>query len=595
MGKLSQQLVVTGLAIGSLSGVPGSAIALESRAIFFPDALPEPISQAVSPDTPELLPEVPNPTKQTIPTPPDFPVPRPAPDLQLEFPDSPEPPEGAVPEDFRVQIERVEVLGSTVLQAEIATLTSAVEGQEVTFADLLQLRADITRLYVTNGYITSGAFLPINQDLSQGVVQIQVIEGQLEAIEISGLERLRESYVRSRVGLGTQPPLNQRRIESALQLLQFDPLLSTVNAELTAGRAPGQNSLLLNLEEAPAFFTTLSIDNYRPPSIGSLQGVVRVTHGNLLGFGDRFSAAYSLGQGLNLYDFSYEFPITPQGGSLSLGFNNSDSRIVEDVFRDLGIRSEAQTLSLGARQPLIRTPQSEFTLGLNLDLRRSQSFILEDIPFSFSLGPEAGRSRVAALRFSQDWVQRYPTRVLAARSQFSLGLDAFGATVNDLGIDGRFFAWLGQFQWVEQVAPTVLLISRVNTQLTPDALLPLERFNLGGISTVRGYEENQLVADSGLTAGVEALISLSNPPNQVQLNPFVEFGTAWNNLGPNPDPGTLASVGLGLRWLVAPSLRFRADYGLPLISANSQSTGLQASGFYFSLTFEPTTLLRNAD
>lgn len=595
MGKLSRQLVVTGLAIGGLSGAPGSAIATDNGAISFLDAIPGAISQAAPPDAPELLPEVPDPTEQTIPAPPDFPVPRPAPDLQLEFPAPPEPPEGAVPEDFQVRIEQVEVLGSTVLQAEIDALTRAVEGQEVTFADLLQLRADITRLYVTNGYITSGAFLPINQDLSSGVVQIQVIEGQLEAMDISGLRRLREGYVRRRVGLGIESPLNQRQLESALQLLQLDPLLSTVNAELTAGRAPGQNVLQLNLEEAPAFFTQLSVDNYRPPSLGSLQGVVRATHNNLLGFGDRFSAAYSLGQGLNLYDFSYNFPITPQGGTISLGFNNSNSRIIEDVFRDLGIRSEAQTLSLGARQPLIRTPQSEFALGLSLDLRRSQSFILEDIPFSFSIGPEAGRSRVAALRFSQDWVQRYPTRVLAARSQFSFGLDAFGATVNDLGIDGRFFSWLGQIQWVEQVSPTVLLISRVNTQLTPDALLPLERFSLGGISTVRGYEENQVVADNGLTAGVEALISLSNPPNQLQLNPFIEFGTAWNNFGSNLDPATLASVGLGLRWLIAPSLRFRADYGLPLISANSQSTGLQASGFYFSLSFEPTTLLRTPD
>ncbi|PSN13217.1 ShlB/FhaC/HecB family hemolysin secretion/activation protein [filamentous cyanobacterium CCT1] len=570
-------------------------IALEDGPISFPQTIPVTIAQTVPPDSADLFPDVPDPLEQTIPAPPDFPVPRPAPDLELEFPDPPPPPEGAVPSDFRVRVERVEVLGSTVLQAEIAALTSAIEGQDATLADLLRLRADITQLYVTNGYITSGAFLPTNQNLTDGVVQIQVIEGQLEALEISGLTRLREGYVRSRVSLGTGAPLNQQRLESALQLLQLDPLLSTVNAELTAGRAPGQNILLLDLDEAPAFLTSLSVDNYRPPSIGSLQGSAQVVHNNLLGFGDRLSAAYSLGQGLNLYDFSYDFPITPQGGTVSLGFNNSDSRIVEDVFRDLGIRSEAQTLSLGVRQPLIRTPQSEFALGLTLDLRRSQSFILEDIPFSFSLGPEAGRSRVAALRFSQDWVQRYPRRVLAARSQFSFGLDAFDATVNDIGIDGRFFSWLGQAQWVEQLSPTVLLISRINTQLTPDALLPLERFSLGGISTVRGYEENQVVADNGLTVGVEALISLSNPPNQLQLNPFLELGTGWNNQGTNPDPSTLASVGVGLRWLITPGLRFRGDYGIPLIDANSQSSSLQSSGFYFSLTFEPTTLLRSAD
>lgn len=552
------------------------------------------MAQSPPAEEPELPVDAPEPVEQTIPTAPEFPVPQPAPEpgLELEFPSPPEPPAGAVPADFSFQVERVEVLGSTVLQAEIAALTRQVENQEVTLNDLFQLRANITELYVANGYITSGAFLPNNQDFSDGVVEIQVVEGALETVEITGLSRLRESYVRDRIRRGTRAPLNQDRLEDVLRVLQIDPLLASVNAELIAGSGPGQNILLLELEEAPAFFTTLSVDNYRPPSIGSTQGVVQVVHNNLLGFGDRFDAAYSLGEGLNLYDVSYAFPVTPQGGTLSVGFNNSDSRIVLDVFEDLGIRSEAETLTFGFRQPIIRTSETEFVLGLGLDLRRSQSFILENTPFSFSPGPELGRSKVTAIRLSQDWVQRYPQRVLAARSQFSLGIDAFNATVNEIGIDGRFFSWLGQFQWVERVSPRVLLVSRFNAQLTPDALLPIERFSLGGISTVRGYEENQIVADNGITGSVEALISLSNDPQELQLAPFVDFGTAWNNRGSNPDPSTLASVGLGLRWLMAPSLQFRADYGIPLIPAEDQGNSLQSSGLYFSLTFEPTILFR---
>jgi hemolysin activation/secretion protein len=100
------------------------------------------------------------------------------------------------------------------------------------------------------------------------------------------------------------------------------------------------------------------------------------------------------------------------------------------------------------------------------------------------------------------------------------------------------------------------------------------------------------VADNGVTGSVEALISLGNAPQELQLTPFVEFGTAWNNRGSNPDPSTLASVGLGLRWLMAPSLQFRADYGIPLIPAEDQGNSLQSSGLYFSLTFEPTILFR---
>jgi hemolysin activation/secretion protein len=104
------------------------------------------------------------------------------------------------------------------------------------------------------------------------------------------------------------------------------------------------------------------------------------------------------------------------------------------------------TLSFSVRQPLFRSPRSEFAIGVGLDLRRSQTFLLDDIPFSFSEGPQDGQSKVTALRFFQDWVQRRPNQVLAARSQFSLGLNAFGATVNERDPDGQFFSWLGQFQ-----------------------------------------------------------------------------------------------------------------------------------------------------
>lgn len=72
-------------------------------------------------------------------------------------------------------------------------------------------------------------------------MQIQVVEGELEHIEISGLVRLKEGYVRRRLEAATKKPLNRRRLEEALQLLQIDSLLERVNAELTAGTTPGWN------------------------------------------------------------------------------------------------------------------------------------------------------------------------------------------------------------------------------------------------------------------------------------------------------------------------------------------------------------------
>jgi hemolysin activation/secretion protein len=225
-------------------------------------------------------------------------------------------------------------------------------------------------------------------------------------------------------------------------------------------------------------------------------------------------------------------------------------------------------------------------LGLTLDLRREETFLLGQ-PFSFSIAANNGETKVTVLRFFQEWVKRNPTSVLAVRSQFSFGLDAFDATINDLGIDGRFFSWQGQFQWVQQLSPRILLLARIDSQLTPDALLSLEQFSLGGVDTVRGYQQNQLLTDNGILASVEVRIPLTSDPSILQLTPFVDAGTGWNNLLPNPDPSTLVGIGLGLRWLALPRLSIQLDYGIPLIPVEKQGSSLQQDGFYFSLRYQP--------
>ncbi|MBD2075653.1 ShlB/FhaC/HecB family hemolysin secretion/activation protein [Phormidium sp. FACHB-592] len=540
-----------------------------------------------------IPPTAPDAVEQTIPRPSESPRPLPGetptvpPKPELQTPPTQESPEVAPPSSDRFFIRKVAVLGNTVLQGEITALTQPYENRSVTFEELLQLRSAIVQLYIKNGYITSGAFLPNNQDLSSGTVQIQVVEGELEQIEIGGLRQLREGYVRSRLKHATSPPLNQQRLEQALQLLQLDPLIQQVNAELAAGSTPGRNILRVSLKEAPAFHTAIGMDNNQSPSIGSIQGSIEASHDNLLGFGDRLAAQYGRTEGLNLYDISYSIPINARNGTLSFRYNNGDSRITEADFRDVGIRSETQTYAFGLRQPIIRTPTREFALGLSLDLRRSQTYILNDIPFSFTEGPENGKAKVTVLRFSQDWVDRGIRRVLAARSQFSFGINAFDATINNTGTDGQFFAWLGQFQWVQQLSPRNLLVARIDAQLTPDPLLSLERFSIGGVDTVRGYQQNRLVSDNGILGSVEVRVPLTLDPRILQLVPFFEVGTAWNNRDIDPDPATIASLGLGLRWLIIPGLSLRLDYGIPLISVSDRGNSLQDNGFFFSVRYQP--------
>lgn len=562
------------ISISSVASLVGLAFHAKAQSAPSKDIVPN-IPDIIEQTIPDRAPPIPSQSPQSPPQP------------NLQTPPAPQNSEciSSATSD-RYFVKKIEIRGNTVLRSQIDREVQKLENRRVTFEDLICLRSKITQLYINKGYVTSGAFLLNNQDLSSGIIQIQVVEGELEKIEIRGLKRLQKGYISSRIERATSTPVNRNNLEDGLRLLLLDPLIEKVSAELTVGSTPGRNILVLDLQESPSFRAGIGSDNYRPISVGSAQISLFASEDNLLGFGDRLSGEYGITEGLDLYNINYSIPLNSDNGTFSFGYNNSDSRIIEDEFRDLDIKSQTRTFSVNFRQPFYRTPNTEFAFGLGLDLRRGKSF-LRDEPFSFSQGSEDGKSNVTALRFSQDWLDRNTNTVLAARSQFSFGIDAFDATVNSTGTDGRFFSWLGQFQWVQQLSPDILLVTRINGQLTPDSLLAIEKFSLGGINTVRGYPENQLVTDNGMSGSLELRIPLTSNPRTLQLTPFVEAGTGWNNREPDPRKSTIASLGVGLNWSVTNSLAVRLDYGIPLIAIERGGNSLQENGLQFSVRYQP--------
>lgn len=555
-------------AIAQTPAVPAIPPLEERRAPTNPLLPPRPDLEPLPDSTPAPLPA---PLLETTPRP--APTPQPIPDPKAT-----------------TYVERIVVLGSTVFsEAELAAITQPYERRNLTFEQLLEIRTAISKLYIDRGYVTSGAFLPPQDDLATGTVKIQVVEGELERLEVKGLQRLRDRYVRRRLELAAKTPLSLRKVETALQLLQLNPLIGSVQAELRAGTTPGRSVLVVTLQETKAFRAAALLENRESPSVGSMRGTLIIGHDNLLGLGDRFAAELGLTSGVTDLKLGYSVPINPRDGTFNVRYDRTRSQIIEAPFSILDINSNSETVSFGIRQPVFRTPTNEFALGLALDFRRSQSFLLGDIPFSFSLGADRGEAKVRVLRFSQDWLNRGTRRVLAARSQLSFGLPILGATQNEFGVDGTFFSWLGQFQWVEALNRDITLIARVTAQVTPDNLLSLEQFSLGGVDTVRGFRQNYRVADNGIVGNLELrfpILQQEDGIGLVQLAPFVDVGKVWNNLDTIPSPRFLASTGLGLRWQIGNILFARLDWGIPLVSYDRQGNSLQDSGVVFSIRMQ---------
>ena len=548
---------------------------------------PSPFPRLPEPDTP-ILEDLPRTPPESLPEP--APLPRlPAPDDLLEPTVPSPPPTDAIPIEESFDIDRYDVLGSTVFSdEELAAVTADFAGDERTFGDILNARSAVTDLYVSRGYITSGAIVPPQSFEDGGVVQIQVIEGRLEDIQITGTQRLNPGYISSRLALKSAPPLQQDQLLEGLQLLQLDPLIETISADLQAGTRPGTNLLVVTVTEAETFEVNYTFDNNRSPSVGTLRHQGRLTEANLTGWGDRLTVAINGTSGSRELSLDYTVPINPHNGSLRVRGTFTNSRVIEESFEALDISSVSNAYEITVRQPLMQSPTEEFALGLTAAHENSQTFLgIADIGgFPLSVGADDdGKTRVSALRFFQEWSRRDNEQVIAVRSQFNLGLDVFNATVNDDGPDGQFFAWQGQAQWVRLLAPDTTLLVRGGVQLTPDDLLGLERFGLGGQQTVRGYRQDQILTDNALLGGIEVRVPVYRDRNQelqLLLAPFIDIGHGWNVSGANPANNTLLSTGAGLIFTLSDRLNARLDWGIPLLANESEGDSLQAGGLYFT-------------
>ncbi|MGM3307446.1 ShlB/FhaC/HecB family hemolysin secretion/activation protein [Anabaena sp. WFMT] len=509
----------------------------------------------------------------------------------LELPDQSIP--GQDDSNAKFQVDRIEVVGSTVFTPEqFAAITEPFVGKELTFVELLQIKDVITKLYTDKGYVTTGALIT-PQTLEAGTVKIQVIEGSLQEIKITGNRRLQTGYIRDRIQIGAGKPLNVPRLMEKLQLLRLDPRIQNLSAELQMGVSPGTNILQVEVQEADTFSLTTTIDNGRSPSVGSFRRGVDLQEANLLGLGDTLSVGYANSDGSNAINVNYRLPINAHNGTLSFGFNQGWNRVIEEPFSVLDIQSNTTSYELGYRQPLIQKPTQELAMGLSFSRQESQTELGLDNIGGFPLSPGAdadGKTNISALRFFQDYTQRSTSQVFAARSQFSLGVDWFGANVSDNAPDSRFFAWRGQAQWVRKLASDTLFLVRGDLQLAADSLVPLEQFGLGGQISVRGYRQDTLLTDNGLLFSAEfrlPIVRAAKIGGVLQLTPFIDVGQGWNTKGDNPSTSTLVGTGLGLLWKQGNNFSARLDWGIPLVSVEGEKSSLQENGLYFSVSYSP--------
>jgi hemolysin activation/secretion protein len=530
--------------------------------------------------------------------PPAQPSPPPPPSVTAP-PSPPPPPEAAPPlrQGPKFVLRDVNIDGNTVLDAaSIHDVVAPYIGKLVTNADLEEIRRQFTLLYINRGYINSGAIIP-DQNVINGVVTFRFVEGRVTDIEVTGTEHFNPEYFQSRLARGIEPPFNVNNLGQEQQILLQNPFVRRLNLELLPGLEPGEARLHADLLEASRYQLSTQIADDQSPTVGAVRGQLQGSMANILGFSDVLSAEYGRSQGLNDGYVAYSVPIASDDTTVSLRYDRNGTIVVTPALTSLNLTSSFTSVGLGISRPMYRTPEETFVLGASLERREQQTFLL-GMPFPITPGAEPnGITKVTPFRIYQDWLDRDAEHAFAARSTFSFGLQSLGATVTSSPPPGtptgKYFAWLGQVQYLRRIFSDWEILVRSDLQLANRPLFQMEQIAFGGLGSVRGYRTYLTITDDGFLASGELRIPIgrirlpyladTDDAGIVQLVPFYDFARDWNTDRPTPYPQQISGVGGGVRWHIGSGLTAEFYYGKALRHV-PVGTSIEDRGLYFRIT-----------
>ncbi len=485
-----------------------------------------------------------------------------------------------------LKIEKINVEGVTVLsQEEVRAIVAPYENKESSLQELQENVADkLTELYESRGYITTLVFIP-PQKIEDGVLTIRADEGVVSEVSLEKVKYFRRAAIVPRVALKPGQLFQVAPLQRSLRRINENPDLA-LQATLRAGEKPGETRVILSptknnffLHAAPFF------DNLGRDPIGQFRIGTTFTNNNVFGLADTgFISPYFTKRSFGVIN-GYELPLGPHGTKLGISTAHTHFDLSQN---NVKLRGNSNLIQPYISQELKRTEKMVLTADLGFGIKNS-----EFVASSTKLNEDRLRVITPALNF-----RSYDKHgQLFMRHELGIGVDLFNASLgsdslssrpasgNRPGAGSQFFRYTGSIVRLQKLVGPTYGIFKVLGQYSPNPLVALEQFQLGGATTVRGYSEGRLIGDSGVVVSAEwrmpmHFLSENLKVRDYKLRDNLEFvtfadaGGAFDNYafsGVNALSGSvqpnayLLSAGFGMRAKVTRFLNARLDLGFPLL------------------------------
>jgi hemolysin activation/secretion protein len=554
----------------------GSLIMVFSLLIFpFPSFLD---AAEVRPDAGRIL--------ETIP-----PQPEPVPERSIS-PIEVEPeakPAMKAPPSEKIEVKKFRITGSTVYsESQLLSLIEARAGKELDLGELEDAASVITNFYRKNGYLVARAYIPA-QEIREGEVEIRVIEGRIDRVEIKTEKgvRVSESTIRRIAAIQKGDIVREKDMERGILLLS-DLADVEVKSTLKPGATVGTTDLLLEIKPRPPFSASADFDNYGDRTTGRYRGGLTLSEHGLIGLGESFTLrGLTAGDGLRYGRGSLTIPVGPWG--TRLGGAYSDMRYeLGSIFEELDAKGDAQVGSIYLIHPFFRSRRFNLNGLIQYDHKD-----LEDRIESFNTKTKR-RLDVATLSLSAD------SRDATGLNNLTLSFVAGGLDIRSpkarqtddatARADGGYEKATGSLSRLQKIIGNLALYMSASGQIAFKNLDSSEKFLLGGPFGVRSYPIQEVSADNAYLLTGELRYILPRLIGDTMVFGFVDTGHSWINQDPwegvTDNQRHLSGAGIGLNWAIK-HFTLRTSYAWRLgpekITSDKDKSGqfwIQAIGWF---------------
>lgn len=470
-------------------------------------------------------------------------------------------------EDDCIQIEKISIKNSTIFDEDdfedlIKPYLNNCNGMK----NLSNLRDKISNIYIDKGYVTSRAYFK-PQDLSDGEIEIEILEGKIEKIEDENIKssNLYFSY-KNKI-------LNLKDLEVVVQ--QAQRLKSQrADIKLIPGTKVGYTIVKIVGEEVSTpCYGNLGINNYGTKKTGKYQLYTTANYENPFNINDIVNLNLNTTDNIVKNNnntlgtsLSYSFPIYRALFNFDYSYSNY-KQLNKDEFND-NFKSDGNNhnFGLGVSYKLFHSKRNTLELFSNFEKKQSNNF-LNDTKLelqSYNLNVLNLGIKHSYLGDSYDYYSKWTiSKGLSGSENFARQETNFSKYILDLGFN-KYFKTEDNFKFT----------SLLRAQYSTNYLFGTEEISMGGVYSVRGFNDTGLSGNTGFYFRNE--LSPTYTVDKVNISPYIALDYGYVKENKYNVYGTILGGTIGSR-IAWNDINFDIFYSTPL--KNSEFTKEDSSSF----------------